>query len=386
MDESLKFEVLEGIKKGEDSAVQFKEDIKNTTSLAEEFVAFSNSTGGKILIGVSDKGEVIGLEQDDIRRINQMISNVADQNVKPPINVSTTILSVDEKQIIVTQIKEGLNKPYSTSDGKYLIKNGSDKRVIPQEELQRIFQESHKIFAEESVITSKPEINRIVTELLNRFCERRFNRNFQDLEVPLEQFLHGLNVYEDGVNLAGVLLFTESISQYRPSNYVACVSFVGEDTSGEEYRDSEDVYGSISTQFQKTVSFLSRNLRKVQGDQGFNSKGVLEIPKNVLEEVVVNALIHRDYFINSPIRVFVFDNRIEIISPGKLPNSLTVDKIKNGISIRRNPTIASLAIDTLPYRGIGSGIPRVIKEYKDVEFVNDQDLEIFKVVLGRESI
>jgi ATP-dependent DNA helicase RecG len=93
-------------------------------------------------------------------------------------------------------------------------------------------------------------------------------------------------------------------------------------------------------------------LHRVQGDQGFNSIGILEISKVVFEELIVNALLHRDYFISAPIRVLFFDNRIEIISPDILPNNLTVENIKYGYSNIRNPVLTSYTTKILPYKGI----------------------------------
>jgi len=95
------------------------------------------------------------------------------------------------------------------------------------------------------------------------------------------------------------------------------------------------------------------------------------------------ALIHRDYFISAPIRVFVFRDRVEIISPGHLPNNLTVDNIKAGNSNARNPTLASHASHILPYRGIGSGIITALEKYPAIDFVDDRDGNLFKVILKR---
>ena len=131
------------------------------------------------------------------------------------------------------------------------------------------------------------------------------------------------------------------------------------------------------------MSFITRNLRKVQNDKDFNTEGELEIPKIVLEELVVNAIIHRDYFIEAPINIFIFDNRIEIISPGKLPNNLTIENIKHGISVIRNPIITSFAAKILPYRGIGSGIVRAIKHYDKIDFINDTESERFSAIIHR---
>lgn len=118
-----------------------------------------------------------------------------------------------------------------------------------------------------------------------------------------------------------------------------------------------DCAGPLGKMFADAHAFIMRNLHKVQAGRGVNSLGVPEIPAIVFEELLVNALVHRDYLINAPIRLFIFDDRIEIISPGSLPNNLTVDKIRTGNSNIRNPILVSfVAKGLLPYHGLGSGI------------------------------
>ncbi|MFV0345333.1 MAG: ATP-binding protein [Bacteroidales bacterium] len=109
------------------------------------------------------------------------------------------------------------------------------------------------------------------------------------------------------------------------------------------------------------------------------------MPRIALEELLQNALIHRDYFINAPIRLFIFDNRIEIVSPGSLPNSLSVDNIKFGSSVVRNSLLTSFCSKIMNYRGIGSGIRRAIKEHPNTEFTNDKERELFITTLYREE-
>lgn len=130
-------------------------------------------------------------------------------------------------------------------------------------------------------------------------------------------------------------------------------------------------------QFKRTVqnpdalAFMKRNLHRVQGDQGFNSLGMLEIPEIVLQELLVNALVHRDYFTSAPIRILIFNDRLEILSPGGLPDSLSLDDIRQGKTNRRNPTLAEHAFRLLPYRGMGSGIPRVLREWPQIELISE---------------
>jgi len=128
---------------------------------------------------------------------------------------------------------------------------------------------------------------------------------------------------------------------------------------------------------------VRNNLRHVPTEEGFNAQTKPEIDERVVGELLVNALVHREYYIQSSVKVFVFDNRVEIISPGKLPNSLTVEKIKNGLSVHRNPVLNSICKTLLPYSGYGSGIKRVLRLNPDVELFNDIERELFVCVIPR---
>lgn len=128
---------------------------------------------------------------------------------------------------------------------------------------------------------------------------------------------------------------------------------------------------------------MRRNIRHIQRDKGINATGDPEIPAIVLEELLVNAIMHRDYFVSAPIRVFVYRDRIEIISPGNLPNNLTVENIRKGNSNIRNPILASFATRILPYRGLGSGILRSLKAYPHITFDDDREGNQFKAIIHR---
>ncbi len=194
---------------------------------------------------------------------------------------------------------------------------------------------------------------------------------------------------ETGVlNLAGVLLFATDPERIKPSFVVKAVAFPGNTITASVYDDSEDFSGPLQTLFQSSMSFIKRNLRKVQAGQSVNSPGKPEIPLPVFEELLVNALIHRDYLIEAPIRLFVFSDRIEIVSPGHLPNNLTVEKIRTGNSNIRNPILASyVAKGMLPYHGIGSGIKRALEDWPDITFTDDRDGCLFvSTVLRKPTV
>ena len=181
-------------------------------------------------------------------------------------------------------------------------------------------------------------------------------------------------------------MFSNAPEIRLPAYIVKAAAFPGTSIATEKYIDSRDITGKLSNMFRQTIGFLLDNTRQDQGEQGINSPGKPEIPRIVLEELVVNALVHRDYFISAPVRVFVFSDRIEIISPGHLPNNLTVENIKAGNSNIRNPVLTSFAYQILPYRGFGSGIIRALEHYPDIEFIDDRDGNLFKCIIRRQQI
>jgi ATP-dependent DNA helicase RecG len=379
-------ELLEIFQRGEDSGHQFKVNVTTPGSLAAEMVAFSNSQGGMLLLGVDDHGHIVGLSPEDVRRLNLLISNSATNHVKNPINPITENITIDNKLVIVVRIREGLDKPYMDNNGVIWVKSGADKRkVTSKEELRRLFQSSGAFYADEMLVegTTVHDINR---DKFARYFQKIYTMTLEEAQLPLETLLENLHLVKAGkLNQAGLLLFGSEPARFRPAFIIKAVSFLGNSLADTTYRDSEDIEGDLESQFKNGMSFLLRNLKKTQQGQGVNSLGILEVSRIALEELLQNAIIHRDYFKNAPIRVFIFDNRIEIISPGKLPNSLTVENIKYGNSAIRNPIIASFAAKMLPYRGLGSGIIRALHEQPDIEFVNNIQGDLFKVTIPRSE-
>lgn len=378
-------ELLAIIARDEDSRHQFKADVNNASSLGAEMVAFSNSAGGLILIGVKNEdGSRSGLTRDDIGRINQIVANAATNNVRPPINPVTENILLPDGLVIVVHIEQGISKPYMDTQGFVWVKNGSDKRrVTAREELQRMFQEAALIHADETPVGGS-SVADIDQEFFDAFFEREYGERVEDQDVSLVQLLENMNLAKNGqLNICGTLLFASRPQIRLPVFIVKAVAFPGVDIEDEHYIDSQDINGKLSDVFQKVLGFVLANIRYVQNEQGINSVGEPEIPRIVLEELIANALIHRDYFVSAPVKVLVFADRIEIVSPGHLPNNLTIENIKMGNSNVRNPILASFAPKVLPYRGLGSGIKRAIKAYPDIEFIDDRAGNTFKAIIKR---
>jgi len=379
-------ELLEIVAHGEDSRHQFKEDATNATALAAEIVAFANAGGGQIFIGVADDGSIRPHDAASVRRLNQLIANAASTAVRPPINPLTENVPAATGTVIVITVSDGLSKPYMDNSGAIWVKSGSDKRkVTAREEMQRMFQSSQLVHGDDVPVPGT-SIADIDTDYFREFFKIRFEQTLEEQDLSLAQVLSNMRlVNNDLLTVTGVLLFAKDPRALLPVFHVKAVCYPGNDIHDTSYLDSEDIFGRITTQFEGALGFVLRNLRREQHGRGVNSTGELEIPRIVLEELLANALIHRDYFVSAPIRIFVFDDRIEIISPGHLPNNLTVANIRSGNSNIRNPILTSYATKVLPYRGLGNGILRALKAYPAIEFVDDQDGNLFRAVIRRNA-
>lgn len=376
--------LLEIISRGEDGRHQLKANFTNVDSLASEMAAFSNSGGGQIFVGVNNDGALSGLTVGDMDRLNQLVSNAASQSVRPPINPATENVALDGGLVMAITILVGISKPYMDNSGAVWVKSGADKRkVTSREEIQRMFQVAGLIHGDE-IPANGLTISDLDVEYFRSFFEKAFGEPLGLQDLPLDKILENMNLAKDGnLNIAGALLFAQRPQFRLPVFIVKAVSYPSKDIHETEYLDSQDFNGKLADVYQKTLGFIIGNLRSVQGDRSVNSLGSPEIPKIALEELLTNALIHRDYFVSAPIRVFVFSNRVEIISPGHLPNNLTIENIKTGNSNIRNPILASFATKILPYRGLGNGIRRALKEYPAIDLIDDKSSNLFKAIINR---
>jgi ATP-dependent DNA helicase RecG len=279
-----------------------------------------------------------------------------------------------------------MSKPYMDKEGVIWVKSGSDKRrATSREEIQRMYQSAGLLHGDELSVNGL-SVSDLDLDYFRRFFEKQYGEPIENQEVPLPKLLENMNLMNDGVlNISGALLFAKTPQFRLPVFIVKAICYPGNDIDLDRYLDSQDIAGKLADVFHQSLSFILGNIKHLQFDQNVNAVGEPEIPRETLEELLANALIHRDYFVSAPVRIFVFSNRVEIISPGHLPNNLTIANIKSGNSNIRNPILASYATKILPYRGLGSGIRRALKAYPDIEFVDDREGNQFKVVIKRSS-
>ncbi len=369
------FEVRSQILLGEDSTRQFKREPSADSKMAGEIVAFANSGGGRIFVGVDKQGSIHGMTGAEAEKIGEDIAKIAWDRLRPPYSVLSKSVATSDGIVVVVEIPDGPSKPYCDNKGVYWVKNGPDKRRVQSpEELARLFQLGEKLYAENQPVTAST-LDDFDRDRFSRFYESKYSDAVPDISTDRDAYLRTLENLEliegNRVTVAGLLLFGKRLPVLLPEIKVDAIWFKGTEKSGDEWWDQRIITGTLPEQYDDSMGFLRRWNSRVQQEGTFNQPGRHEIPEPVFEEILINAFIHRDYFIKDSVKLFIFDDRIEIRSPGKLPNSLTVEQMRRGLRRSRNALLASFAPDLLNYRGIGSGVLRALKSWPSISWVND---------------
>ena len=403
-------DISKQIKAGEVSGVQFKERILDKYDIACELVAFSNSHGGKLVVGIKDKtGETNALSYSEVQETTNLLSDIASENVVPSILIKIDTVEVEDGNLVVATVKEGLNKPYHDNKGIVWVKNGADKRkVFDNAELAEMMTDCGS-FAPDEAGVRDATVNDLDATTIKQFLGNRFERvlekkgltgdAFNEASLDMicsaiakghdcEKILRNLRfIRPDGsLTVAAMLLFGKYTQRWLPMMTAKCICFAGNSVGSKVFRDKvndADMEGNLLHQYDTIMDFFTRNLHNVQVGAEFNSMGKLEIPYTSLVEFTVNSLVHRSLNMKAPVRIFIFDNRVEIHSPGALPNGLTIDDIKAGTSMPRNMFLFNNAIYLLPYTGVGSGITRALDEDVNVTFMNNDKAQEFVITVWR---
>ena len=372
---------------GETTKVQFKQAFTSQKEIAKEMIAFANSKGGVILFGVEDKtGKLVGLSYEQIQQTSRELGNAANEQVRPTIYIETEVVRIEKKHFLVCSVEQGKNKPYKNLNGEIWVKQGADKRRITENaEILALFQDSGSYQTDAAGVdgTTLSDLDRYA---IDDYLMKVYSLSLDSLGEKAEQMMKNIHILNQAgkPTLAGYLFFGKHPEYNCPTCMVKAVSFFGNDLGGTQYRDTKEILGNMPQVYDKCMAFLKSNLHNIQEEgASFNTLGKLEIPENVLEEVLQNALIHRDLLRPAPILMFIFDNRVEVISPGALAGGLTEEDIRNGKTYQRNPFMATFATNALHYRGIGSGIVRILAECPNLDIVNDSDGNEFKVTIFR---
>ena len=328
----------------ESKELELKSTITNT--FLKIVSAFSNYNTGKIIFGVDDNGKIIGLE--NIEKLCLDLENKINDNINPKPDFR--FIKDTKKNIITLIVEEGFNKPYLYK-GKAYKRN--DTSTV---EVDRI------------------EFNRLTLLGLNQYYEelkaRKQNLKFEVLTKELEEklslknfskdVLKTLNLYDDKIG------YNNAAELFADSNTFSGIDIAKFGKNIDEILDRNlFVNISIISQFQKTLEVFNRYYKyeQILGSERIEKE---LIPEKAFRETIANALIHRTWDVNSNIRISMYENKIEVSSPGGLPSGISEKEYLNGqISQLRNPILANIFFRLKYIEMFGTGIRRINESYKD---------------------
>jgi ATP-dependent DNA helicase RecG len=354
-------ELTSRIAKGEGLHTEFKETFSNNEDIAKSIVSFANTDGGQLIIGINNNGEIVGIENIDefIRRIDDIAFN----RCEPPVTVVQETLYINNKPIIIVNIPKGDQRPYRTGKGLYYIRSANRCRQASREELLRLFQATESIYYDEIEVT-RAAIKDIDISYAKRFLEEYFYINVED--ESLIRYLINLKVLSKNKKptVAGILFFGVNPQFYLPTTNIIA-AFIDGNKISIPPADKKECSGRIPQILEDGMRFLKIYIKEKHIIKGLEDERHYEIEDFVIREALVNAIAHRDYTIDAPIRIFIFNDRIEIHTPGKLPNTVTIESMKIGAAhVLRNPTIYILLSKMGLVTHTGTGIKRIIESVK----------------------
>lgn len=374
-----KDEILDQLRAGEDSLAEFKEVrlgersvlSPNTEDMAGEMVAFSNAEGGVILLGVDDNGIVRGIPEDRVADVEQWLVNIATNNCDPPIRplIRKEILprpDGSDARVILVEVKRGLYV-HRTSGGRYYVRVGSTKRDLTSQELPRLLQHRGRafVFDEQPVFTATPDD-------LDRSSLEGFFGNAPS--IPWSDLLRNTRVLardENGIDrptVAALLVFGAAPREQLSSAYIEAAVYRGNRFTSADLVHAEQISGRVDDQIDSATGFVERFMLK----PAVKPSGREDFPQytiGAVHEAIVNAVAHRDYSIGgSKIRLFLFANRIELYSPGSLPNTLTIETMpyrvftKNQLLVGFLSKMKSRRTGRAFLESRGEGVRRILEE------------------------
>ncbi len=346
------------IAQGENTGLEFKRAELQPDSLAKEMVAFANGSGGIILIGVEDDGSISGCAGTKVTE--EWVSNIARSNVIPALQVETEQVFIQGgNHIMSVTVPKGAEKPYQTQKFQFLVRVGSTNRVATQGELLRLFQQGG-VFHYDGLPVEKATMSDLNFTKLDDYFSR-YGIDFSR-ESDKERLLANTDILtKDGIpTVGGLLVFGINPQRYLYGAYVTFAHFQGNEIS-DVLIDRQDIGGTLDQQIDNALSVIKNNIQNPSVIQGAKTVSTRFLyPEKVFRELLINACIHRNYFFQgAQIRVFLFDDRIEFHSPGKLLNAVTIEKMTRGVSYAPNPILLKFMQNLHYIDKLGRGIPMV---------------------------
>ncbi len=347
--------LAEQIQKGESKTLELKEALPKGEQIAKTVIAFSNTSGGKLIIGVNDKREVVGIDDNALFELQDRVAAIISDSCSPGILPEIYSVNISGKVVLVIELVRGNLKPYflksmGKADGTF-IRIGATNRQADLETIAELERQKRNISFDEEIYYDEEFRDLDIAPLLQRFEERG---------KPL-----------NGERLKNLKLIKEEKGKLYPTNAlmiilgkfwhctVKCARFKG--TTMAVFTDKKEYGGDIFTMLESTQSFVLNHINLKGEIKGLYRTDTYEIPVPAIREALINAIIHRDYVNRGrDIKVGIYDDIVNIVSPGGLPNTITIEDALNGRSEARNRVVAHVFKELGLIEQWGSGINRII--------------------------
>ncbi len=354
------------IQQGEGYNVEFKQSIPSKASdLAEEICAFANAAGGVLIIGVNDKGNIVGVSLDNTAK--SRLQNILNA-VEPAFPAQMQEVEIQGKKLLCIECPSGKEKPYTVS-GSIIVRNGpNSEKITSVQRMRDFFQQSDKIFFDETICKNFSYPSDFNTNYFEQFLKDAGIT----AKLTREQLIKNLRLVndEDKFLNGAVLFFANDVQKFFDHAMIRCVLFKG--TDKRFILDSKEIQGNLVEQFNETMKYLisKLNLRyEIENQRGGARKEVLEIPETVFRESIINSLCHRDYYEKGAVTmVEIYDDRVTISNPGGLVSSITKNEFGTK-SLSRNPLVFGLMQRINLVEKVGSGITRMKDAMKDAGLI-----------------
>lgn len=349
---------------GETLHTEFKAEQVHPDGLAAAFVSFLNSDGGVLWLGLEDNGSIGGIA--DVDRARQRVDQILANNVTPRATAFIEQIVVDDRTLLKITLPKGLDRPYYTRQGQCYVRVNAGKRLASREEIRRMYMAVRSFYFDESAVmgTTLADVD---SENLENFLNSAYGLAVEPERSDSERsrLLQNLKaMVGPELSVAGVLLFARAPQRHLPTARIEYAHFAGR-VAGEAIHDRKSIEGRLPQQLEQLDRLLRLALRNGGVIQGFQPESRPEVPLEMLREALTNALVHRDYSLSAPIRILLFDDRLEIHSPGPLPNGVTIENVRAGIHVERNPIILSLMGKLGLMTRLGTGILRIFRLAQD---------------------
>ena len=380
----------EEIIRGESKNVEFKVSLPGKSEqYTKTVVAFANCQGGKIIIGVdNDTREVIGVDRDDVFQLMDKIANAVDDSCEPQIVPDIEPKTVDGKTVIVITVSPEPNRPYylrsrGKDKGTYIRLGGTTRPAGP-EKIHELEMEGARISWDELTCVGFPVTDKTVKKLCRDIMKYRQEAELPKKTVTKTQLLNWKVLKEAEGTVLASNAFALLTSDHFFFSKTQCAVFKG--TERTVFLDKREYTGPLYEQIEEAVAFVLRNIRLGATIRGLLRHEEYELPVEAIREMIINAHCHRNMLDESCVQVAVYDDRLEVTSPGGLYNGLTYDEMLNGRSVLRNRVIANVFNQMGLIEAWGTGIKRIREEaakyrLRDPEFLEFDDM--FRINLYR---